>query len=452
MRSVVWTLLCIPVLSFAYNSTKSIPSDEPPHLDLQTDSQTLQKLYNQHLKSNPSPLFTGLKNPAQDGQNRRHQQILEMGRINLEWLALINSEREQPIVLYNPGELKGIPVEKPSSYGPTTIEANFTESLQLLPELMRETLLGHKAPTPQLPAKEVEEYRSLAKKIDRLYSITLRWEMMKGWLRFLAGRRNQDIRGYHFLSQKDDRSQYLKNMKSYPQEEQEQVLFWLKTLCYNSIPSAADQSRRFENCDRESETAVQAEQAFEFSQRHWSQAKARYESFFRIPEGVRNASTRKQGQGLISQFRPTSPVYRDFLKTHIEDEFRLHDFQLEVTFAARRGRGVFVEWAPDVTPHVKGLGSDHIVMNSRSSLEDWNTQWIIRHEFGHVLGLPDCYVEFYEPDKGVITNYQIDVEDLMCSRAGKMNQRIRDELRKAYSPESDRLHIHTGDLLMRGLE
>lgn len=105
------------------------------------------------------------------------------------------------------------------------------------------------------------------------------------------------------------------------------------------------------------------------------------------------------------------------------------DLQFEVDFS---GRGVFVEWVRDATPHVKGLGSNHIVMNSNSSLDDWDTQWTIRHEFGHVLGLPDCYVEFYEEEKNLITNYQIDVEDLMCSRRGVMNQRIVDELRSNY--------------------
>ncbi|MEO0335876.1 MAG: hypothetical protein AAF202_05760 [Pseudomonadota bacterium] len=140
----------------------------------------------------------------------------------------------------------------------------------------------------------------------------------------------------------------------------------------------------------------------------------------------------RNGSMYTSRFRRTSEDYRQFLKDNIEDEFSFEGFQLQVEFSNSRSSGVFVEWLPDVTPHVKGLGSDHIVMNSRDSLSDWNTQWTIRHEFGHVLGLPDCYIEFYEADKNVITNYQIDVDDLMCSRAGVINQRIVDELNRAY--------------------
>ena len=61
---------------------------------------------------------------------------------------------------------------------------------------------------------------------------------------------------------------------------------------------------------------------------------------------------------------------------------------------------------------------------------DWHT---LSHEFGHVLGFPDCYVEFYDRDIGAIVSYQLDITNLMCSRRGHLQQRHYDELEITYS-------------------
>jgi hypothetical protein len=71
-------------------------------------------------------------------------------------------------------------------------------------------------------------------------------------------------------------------------------------------------------------------------------------------------------------------------------------------------------------------------MDSNQPIEEYESQWTIRHEFGHVLGLPDCYHEFYDVNARAYVNYQLDITDLMCSRAGNMNERIYKELKEAY--------------------
>ena len=57
-----------------------------------------------------------------------------------------------------------------------------------------------------------------------------------------------------------------------------------------------------------------------------------------------------------------------------------------------------------------------------------SSQWTIRHEYGHVLGLPDCYIEFYDEDLGLMIHYQLDVTNLMSSRRGKLQQKQFDQL------------------------
>lgn len=60
---------------------------------------------------------------------------------------------------------------------------------------------------------------------------------------------------------------------------------------------------------------------------------------------------------------------------------------------------------------------------------------IIAHEFGHVLGFEDCYIEFYNDQKEIIY-YEIDKSNLMCStnEMAKITTQQRKELIKRYCP------------------
>jgi vacuolar-type H+-ATPase subunit C/Vma6 len=49
-----------------------------------------------------------------------------------------------------------------------------------------------------------------------------------------------------------------------------------------------------------------------------------------------------------------------------------------------------------------------------------------------VLGLPDCYVEFFDTEAKEFVNYQIDVTNLMCSRRGKIKKIHYDVMREYY--------------------
>jgi hypothetical protein len=98
----------------------------------------------------------------------------------------------------------------------------------------------------------------------------------------------------------------------------------------------------------------------------------------------------------------------------------------------KKNAPVHVEFQPGVVPHVNDIAGDTIVMDKNASLNEWDVQWTIRHEFGHVLGFTDCYVEFYDSAAQQMVNYQIDVSNLMCSRAGKFKQTHFDEMKANY--------------------
>jgi hypothetical protein len=90
---------------------------------------------------------------------------------------------------------------------------------------------------------------------------------------------------------------------------------------------------------------------------------------------------------------------------------------------------VFKEGA---TPHVNELAGSEITMDGNRNIDEYSSRWTIRHEYGHVLGLPDCYIEFYDESEGVMISYQLDITNLMCSRRGRLQEKHFDELKRVY--------------------
>ena len=133
---------------------------------------------------------------------------------------------------------------------------------------------------------------------------------------------------------------------------------------------------------------------------------------------------------------PKNEVIADWLKVNIEDEFRrpLLNWNLEMRFIRGGWFTAYLEFKKNVTPHVSG--GNKVVMDANTDIEEYGVRWTIRHEYGHILRIPDCYHEFYDKERNLMINYQLDVTDLMCSRAGVMNDRIYEELKRVYYKES----------------
>jgi hypothetical protein len=145
--------------------------------------------------------------------------------------------------------------------------------------------------------------------------------------------------------------------------------------------------------------------------------------------------TSKQSGLMAIPFKdPKDTAVKSFLLDNIEDEWKKPGWNLKLQFQTSGSwMGMpEIKFEPGATPHVNGLGGNTITMDANSPLTEYGTRWTIRHEFGHVLGLPDCYIEFLDQEREVMVSYQIDLDNLMCSRRGKFNELHFEELKKAY--------------------
>jgi len=401
-------LLLLPLLSHAHGTIPDIPPD--------ASSQE----YRSRLKALPPKAALDSLDP-----------VVQAGERNLDWLEHINSflPEGEKLSFTSKETQRGIPIDQPNEYNPTLILAEFIALKNRYPAKMR-AVIFEGAPFTNTPPIELKDYIEFSRLLDRSYQSAGRWRLMQYYLPQLEGRRKSDIRGVYFLRRLENRAAKLKNFSTLPEKEKIQIQEWLAGMCFNGTDYLAA-------CQREVKSAVDAKSDLNPLYARWlPNASARYDSFFRIPDYAPRSDftweTRAGEQKLVAPFLdPGKNDVRHFVQHNVEEEWKWGEWKLELPFV-QSGLHPYIVFIPGATANVNGLGGDTITMDANQPLTEYDAQWTIRHEFGHVLGLPDCYVEFYQADKQVIVNYQIDVSNIMCSRRGKVKAENVEELKRVY--------------------
>lgn len=394
---------------------KSAAADQKmPHLDLEMSSTELQKVYDQTRWS----IF--------DDAQKRLDAPVRAGKRNLDWLNFINSTRPEKISFSDPKKPRGIPMDKPSEYNEEIAYKKYTDLVEQMPKEMKKVIIDGEAFTAD-PGIPVEDYIEWGDKIDRAYQTAIRWMMMEPYLGYLAQRRYQDIRGYYFILNYPNRDEVLATLDTLPTDEREKFVGWLAGVCMNGGTDATI-------CTNEARKAVNGKSAKAFWDKYKTTSRNLWNNFHNIGTtnyGVEWTQANPNVTRVPFRIQSTTDMTR-FLKHNLEEEWQWNDWKLKVYFDSAPAYAIEVIWQPGITPHVPGLGSSQIYMDSNAPLTEWDVQWTIRHEFGHNLGFPDCYVEFYDSDRKVIINYQLDITDLMCSRSGRLKARHFTEMKRAY--------------------
>lgn len=371
--------------------------------------------------------FTTLNNGAEAHLPR----IIEIGKRNLIWLGVINNSRpfDHQLSFNSPETQNSCPIEQPCEYNPEVVLAQFKDLWSRIPKEMRETLEGQMAFTSDLPVP-VSEYLKWGLQIDKVYQTAARWMLMKPYLEELTQRQTEDVRGYYYLSQLPKRQEKLATPATLNDTEKARIGEALLQLCMNSsTPRAA--------CENTLQAEMQnGGDLNTIYDRYSSYGQANLEAHWQITPGnkrqdiVWNATSPMIAK--IPFKDPGKAQILSFLVENVEDEWKWNDWQLRLDIQSGGGAMPFLEFEPGQLPHVLGIGGNKIVMDASSPLNEYGIRWAIRHEFGHVLGFPDCYVEFFDVSRSMMITYQLDVDDLMCSKRGRMKERLYQELKRVY--------------------
>jgi hypothetical protein len=396
------------------------PFDPPLHLDLELSSAKYSRILASQKTTTPDE-------PAISN-------ALTFGQRLAKWIELENSRRapEQAIRLTSAQTRTGIPMDQPSQYSPALIEERMQFLLTEMPDSIK-TVITQRVPYPDSMPVDDATFILYGRRLDRLYQSAARWKTLKPYLSYYVQAQNKDVRGYAVLQKRGWNAETLKQYPEWSTDEKTQAQNALFGICLN-----ATQNR--ERCQNEVQTRLSVDTPAPLAaslmyEAYIEPAKQNWDSFFKIPQYARRGdltwNTSTAPTAWIPFHTPTSTRIQNYLQLNIEDEFKWEDFQLRLQFG-NFINGPRVLFESGVVPHVNGLGGNEIVMDENQPIEEYESQWTIRHEFAHVLGLPDCYHEFYDTQIQAFVNYQIDTTDLMCSRAGNMNERIYLELKQAY--------------------
>ena len=351
---------------------------------------------------------------------------IHLGTRNLEWLHVLNAHRpqDQSLRFSDPKHRVGFPITAPKKYGPASIEKDYKDLATNLPiEIL--TVCQSSSDYPISKTLSDEDYLLWARKVNTLYQTAVRWKSMQPWIAELTDRKREDVRGYYFLREDKDLEKKLTNFYHLDVAEQLKISVGLIGLCINSEGIDG-------GCEQHVNQAGTANKLLEFYQRYEPPSQTLYENFFHIAMKRPDVQWSVQNPELMSvPFRTHDEIrIQKFLSVNIEDEWKWNEWHLRLNF--QPDANAHVEFQAGALPHVDGIAGNTITMDGNVSLDEPEVQWIIRHEFGHVLGFPDCYVEYYEPKENLMISYQLDTTNLMCSRAGNMVERMYQELKSAY--------------------
>lgn len=104
------------------------------------------------------------------------------------------------------------------------------------------------------------------------------------------------------------------------------------------------------------------------------------------------------------------------LTDYVSEEWSRNNFKLSIELVSERTSDV-IELIPTnrSVSYVPDNNNRQVYLSSL--LDTYSAKRVLVHEFGHVLGFPDCYTEFYDREKKSLIYYEIskDNTNIMCS-------------------------------------
>jgi hypothetical protein len=356
--------------------------------------------------------------------------VLAAGKRNLQWIEKINKVRPETtqIKLSSAETQIGYPVEDPGYNNEEIVMRGFADWKVAAPQEMVARIAGTTEFGEETLVADAE-FTKYARQVDRLYQKASRWLLQLPNLPYYTEMARADVRGIYFLSREPNLETKLRGFTSLSVADQQKYRSYLVGMCLNNedaIPL---------NCQRQMEVAIQDQKVFEYFEMVYPAAKDFYDSFFLIQTARTDVTWLAVTPEVMSvPFAiPSSEAVLNWLRDNIEDEWKFAGWQLKLDFVQTNSpKTTHVEFQDGATPHVNGLAGSTITMDANRSLSEYNNRWTIRHEYGHVLGFPDCYIEFYDANQKVMVNYQLDTTNLMCSRRGHLLKTHFDELNRVY--------------------
>lgn len=297
---------------------------------------------------------------------------------------------------------------------------DYQNPLRLSPQIVNQGLVEVK----KLLLDSPEDERQWAEKLFHLYQNANRFESLKCSLQSLAQKRQNDYRPYLELKnicQGDCQDQLLASLKEQQQKNVEIRTLQLCRSFSKDVQCQAEMALKKRNLQF-------SEMVKTYQERFRSE---RYDRLFNLRSGHLRfkceTEVSEDPQGTIEQTKMRLKIYRGnwdvtILKKmldYVSLQWSQRDFKLEfeITEHAVESQDHVIQIIPanGFTSYVPDQNNRFIYLSEK--LDFLTKQKVLAHEFGHVLGFPDCYVEFFDEKEKEVIYYEQSTTDtnIMCS-------------------------------------
>lgn len=176
------------------------------HLPLEMTTEEYQDLLRRH--------WLKFGDGAMKANELEVQTAIDGGERFSKWLKKINQNRAEDNQIRLSSETSrggGIPIDRPSKYGPKTIKERLTKILSEMPEAMKEVIYGEGKVSNTLPEGVTEQdFVKHGRMSNFLYQTAVRWSTaIVPWLDYFKRNKRRDVRGYFHLKKMNSKSIWL---------------------------------------------------------------------------------------------------------------------------------------------------------------------------------------------------------------------------------------------------
>gem|GEM_PF-6160463 len=369
--------------------------------------------------------------------------IMATGERTYDWLRLINKQRspESALSFLPKQSMNGYSIEEPDKYNAETIRQRFDDTISSMPREMSDILLGKGELPASLPVAD-DVFLKWGYAIAVNHNKAKRWLSMAPQLDWLSHLQRRDLRGYYYLARTPDLIGKLNTWSDLPERDRLKIHDWIIDLCLNRYWDS--NSERYTDgigididinaCQTEVSDAEKFHRMASLYYKYLPFGKENYDQLFSIPKNSARADiVWDQASPRVMRIpflRPKQKTHEIFVKETLENWYRYGDWRLEVVFTDRPYDGIARLELQAGSMDRTNNGA--ILLDSNRPLTAYLSKIALVHEFGHLLGFNDCYVEYYDKGEMTMVNYQADTTNFMCSLQGHFKKTHFDELKALY--------------------
>lgn len=244
-----------------------------------------------------------------------------------------------------------------------------------------------------------------------------RYEQQKCAFKHLSNKKSQDIRPYISLSHFCFKNYNKENCDEEIELADEETRQWIKNNLFNlcqSFKAATHCAADIQNYEMKNRLGAMVR---EYSKRFFNE---RFSPLFKLkPRHLKFSCYKTTSSKTVMQIRVASGLKSDLLDDllrHVETVWSNDLFVLKLVKVAIKKADTVV-----VIPSDKGISyvpeDNNRLVYLSTTLDRQIMKQVLAHEFGHVLGFPDCYIEFFDKSQRELVYYELAPENtnIMCS-------------------------------------